>query len=73
MIQKSRQKSPEGLAKYKHTVAGINSHMTVTSKVCAPGVSTKTSELGQLFLDQKMSDNKVFFFNYKDTSFSVIF
>jgi hypothetical protein len=35
-------KSPSGLSMYKCTEAGINSCITVRSKVCAPKVSMKT-------------------------------
>jgi hypothetical protein len=39
-----QSKSPAGLSVYKCTEAGINSCITVPSKVCAPRVSMKTSE-----------------------------
>ena len=40
-----QSKSPTGLSVYKCTEAGINSRITVPSKVCAPRFSTKTLEL----------------------------
>jgi hypothetical protein len=39
-----QSKSPAGLSVYKCTKAGINSPVTVPSKVCVPQVGTKTLE-----------------------------
>jgi hypothetical protein len=39
-----QSKSPAGLSVYKCTEAGLNSCITVPSKVCAPEVSTKKIE-----------------------------